>query len=476
MRSSSNDRSPRALIPWGTLRLRLALLNTAGAAIMIGLLLLAVREGARAALFRAADEDLRAAVRETTLALREIDDIELVVAALRRKSESHAERGWFVQLLDGARTTVWASETCPDALRSRPVDETVVEKIDQVGDFRWARRRVGDAANRTIYVRIGMSTGMIDQSVGDLLRFLIPIGAGFLLLTPAAGYWLALRATRPIADILETAGRLEPTRLGDRLTTRGTADELDLLSSTINRLLDEVAGHVERQQRFVADAAHELRGPLAAIQNSLEVASARARSPEAYRTAIEEVLGETRHLSKLANDLLLLAEMGEAAPPRDSDACDLDDLARQTVSMFSGVAEERAISLEYRSTGRTAVNGDRQRLRQVISNLLDNAIRFTPAGGTIVLSLKRDAPHAEAVMAVADDGCGIPPDQAERVFDRFYQSDDARDRGDRARGGGLGLPICRSIVERHGGTIALRSPGPGMGTTVTVRLPLTTAA
>jgi heavy metal sensor kinase len=476
MRSSSTDPRLATLIPWGTLRLRLTLLNTAVAAIVIGLLLLAVRAGVRAALFRTADDELRAAVRETSLALREIDDLSLVVDALRRKSESHTEREWFVQLLDGAASTVWASDNCPDELRRRPVDETVIEKIDQVGGFRWARRRVGDAADRTIYVRIGMSTTAIDESVRDLLRFLIPIGAGFLLLTPVAGYWLALRATRPIADILETAGRLEPTRLGDRLPARGTADELDRLSSTINRLLDDVAGHVERQQRFVADAAHELRGPLAAIQNSLEVAGNRARSPEAYRTTIEDVLGETRHLSKLANDLLLLAEMGEADGPTTAEACDLDDLARQTVSMFSGVAEERRISLEYRSAGRASVSGDRLRLRQVISNLIDNAIRFTPAGGTIVLSIQSDSPRAEAVLAVADDGRGIAPEQAERVFDRFYQADDARDRGDQGRGGGLGLPICRSIVERHGGTIAVTSPGPGKGTTVTVRLPLRRAA
>lgn len=476
MRSSSTDPHRSTWIPWGTLRLRLTLLNTAGAAIVIGLLLLAVRAGVRAALFRTADEDLRAAVRETALALREIDDLGTVVDALRRKSVSHAERDWFVQLLDGVAATVWASDNCPDELRRKPVDETVVEKIDQVGDFRWARCRVGDAAGRTIYVRIGMSTTTIDRSVAALLRFLIPIGAGFLLLTPAAGYWLALRATRPIADILETAGRLEPTRLGDRLPIRGTSDELDRLSSTINRLLDEVAGHVERQQQFVADAAHELRGPLAAIQNSLEVAGNRARSPETYRTTIEDVLGETRYLSKLANDLLLLAEMGEADGPVAADPCDLDDLARQTVSMFTGVAEERAISLEFRSAGRTAVTGDRQRLRQVISNLLDNAIRFTSPGGTIVLSLRSDSPSAEAVLAVADDGRGIAAEQAERVFDRFFQTDDARDRGDRARGGGLGLPICRSIVERHGGTIRVTSPGPGKGTTVTVRLPLHTAA
>lgn len=476
MRSSSTDSHPATLIPWGTLRLRLTLLNTAGAALVIGLLLLAVRVGVRAALFRTADEDLRAAVRETTLALREIDDMTLVVDALRRKAESHAERDWFVQLLDGARSTVWASDNCPDVLRRKPVDETVIEKIDQVGDFRWARRRVGDTSDRTIYVRIGMTTTTIDRAVRDLLRFLIPIGGGFLLLTPAAGYWLALRATRPIADILETAGRLQPTRLGDRLPTRDTADELDRLSSTINRLLDEVAGYVERQQQFVADAAHELRGPLAAIQNSLEVAGNRARSAEAYQTTIEDVLGETRHLSKLTNDLLLLAEMGEADTPLPTDACDLDDLARQTVSMFSGVAEERAISLQIRSAGRTTVNGDRQRLRQVISNLIDNAIRFTPSGGSIVLSVASDSPRAQAVLAVADDGAGISADHAVRVFDRFYQADDARDRGDRARGGGLGLPICRSIVERHGGTIDVKSPGPGKGTTVTVRLPLRTAA
>ena len=476
MRSSSTDPRRATLIPWGTLRLRLTLLNTAGAAIVIASLLLAVRVGVRAALFRTADEDLRAAVRETALALREIDDMGLVVDALRRKAESHAERDWFVQLLDGAASTVWASDNCPDVLRRKPVDETVIEKIDQVGDFRWARRRVGDTSDRTIYVRIGMTTTTIDRAVRDLLRFLIPIGGGFLLLTPAAGYWLALRATRPIADILETAGRLQPTRLGDRLPTRDTADELDRLSSTINRLLDEVAGYVERQQQFVADAAHELRGPLAAIQNSLEVAGNRARSTEAYQTTIEDVLGETRHLSKLTNDLLLLAEMGEADTPLPTDACDLDDLARQTVSMFSGVAEEHAIALHIRSAGPASVSGDRQRLRQVISNLIDNAIRFTPAGGSIVLSVESDSPRAQAVLAVADDGAGISADHAVRVFDRFYQADDARDRGDRARGGGLGLPICRSIVERHGGTIDVKSPGPGKGTTVTVRLPLRTAA
>jgi len=321
-----------------------------------------------------------------------------------------------------------------------------------------------------------MSTERIETDVAELLRYLLPVGGVFLLITPLAGYWLALRATRPIGEILETAGRLEPTRLGDRLPTRGTDDELDRLARTINHLLDQVAGHIERQQQFVADAAHELRGPLAAIQNSLEVAGIRSRSADAYRTTIDDVLGETRHLSKLANDLLLLAEMTGGAGVRAEEPCDLERIARQAASMFSGVAEERAISLDVRSSGATAVTGDRSRLRQVISNLIDNAIRFTHPGGSIVVSVLEDGSRSEAVMAVRDDGRGVDRAVVSKVFDRFFQADDARDRGDEQRGGGLGLSICRSIVEGHGGTITLESPGLDQGTIVTVRLPLRRSA
>lgn len=458
---------------WGSLRVRLTILNTAVVLVAMALVAFAVRFGVRSALFHDADEEMRAAVRETTLAIRELDDTSLVIAELRRKTESRGEREWFVQLLDGPDSTIWKSDNCPTALLSKSVDESVSEKVDQIGRWRWARRRVNAPPGPSMYVRIGMSTDVIEKEVDDLLWFLFPIGAVCLVLTPLAGSWLALRATRPIGGILATASRLQPTRLGDRLATTGTGDELDRLSATINRLLDEVAKHVERQQQFVADAAHELRGPLAAMQSSLEVAVARPRAPESYRSTLEDVLSQTRHLSKLANDLLLLAEEGASDPLSNvENVCDLDRIASQTVSMFAGAAEERSIDLSMRSAGPTEVQGDVRQYRQVMSNLIDNALRFTPSGGHVVLSVGADDRHADAVVTVADDGVGIAPADLERVFDRFFQADASRDRGDATRGGGLGLSICRSIVERHGGRIVVESPGPAQGTTVTVRLPL----
>lgn len=459
-------------IPWGSLRIRLTLLNTAAVLLAMFILILAVRLGVRSALFRDTDETLMAEVREVCLAIDELDDVDLVVDVLRRKAESHLGQDWFVHLLDGPSSTVWASATCPDTVLHHAVDESVVETVRQMGDYRWARRKIEAPDGRPMYVRIGMPVGNIEREVDGLLWFLLPIGLAFTLITPLAGYWLALRATRPIAGILRTAQKLKPTKLGDRLETRGTQDELDQLSVTINRLLDQVARHVERQQQFVADAAHELRGPLSAIQNSLEVATAKDREPEEYQATLEEVLAETRHLSKLANDLLLLAEVGNSLGSVFNEVCDLDQVVRQTAMMFSGVAEEKSIDVVVRSEGKTIVRGDQRQLRQVLGNLFDNAIRFTPSGGKVTLTIVSDPERREAVVMVADTGRGVDPAHLDKVFDRFFQADAARDRSDVGRGGGLGLSICRSIVERHGGRITIESPGLGKGATVTVRVPL----
>ena len=459
-------------IPWGSLRIRLTLLNTAAVLLAMFILILAVRLGVRSALFRDTDATLMAEVREIALTLDELDDTALVVDALRRKAASHRKRRWFVQLLDGPDSTVWASDTCPDVVMSHPVDESVVETVRQKENYRWARRRITAPDGRPMYVRIGLPVSNIEQEVDGLLWFLLPIGLAFTLITPLAGYWLALRATKPIAGILRTAQKLRPTKLGDRLETRGTQDELDQLSATINRLLDQVAGHVERQQQFVADAAHELRGPLSAIQNSLEVAGTKARTAAEYQATLEEVLAETRHLSKLANDLLLLAEVGNSLGSVFNEVCDLETVVRQTAMMFSGVAEEKSIDVAVHSEGNMVVRGDQRQLRQVLGNLFDNAIRFTPDGGRVTATVLSDPGRREAVVTVADTGRGVDPAHLEKVFDRFFQADASRDRSDVGRGGGLGLSICRSIVERHGGRIAIGSPGLGQGTTVTVRIPL----
>ena len=470
-------------IPWGSLRVRLTLLNSAAVLLAMLILLFAVRVGVRSALFNETEQTLLGEVREMAMSLEEyypksgsfVPSRDLLVAELRRKAESHRDRSWFLQLIENNQdgtNTVWASDNCPEEILTEPIDEAVTEKVKRAAKHRWARRFIDTIGGQKLYVRIGMPDAVIEKDVDNLTWFLLPIGIGFTLLTPLAGYWLALRATQPIAGILKTAVKLKPTKLGDRLLTRGTNDELDQLSATINRLLDQVARHVDRQQQFVADAAHELRGPLAAMQNTLEVATANNRSLDSYQGTIEEALGETRHLTKLTNDLLLLAEVGNSLGSVFNEACDLGDVARQTAAMFGGTAEERSIELTIQTSGEAIVRGDERQLRQVISNLVDNALRFTPDGGRIDLSVESDRAAHEAIVTVADSGRGIEPEHLERVFDRFFQADVARDRSDIKRGGGLGLSICRSIIERHGGRISLDSPGVGRGATVRVIVPL----
>jgi len=460
------------LIPWATLRVRLTIWNSAVVLLVMLAALLALQVGARAALYREADAVLRGEVTETAIALKDFyPNTDAVVDELRRKAVAHEERGWFTQLLTDDGTTIWKSEGCPDEVVRYPLDPRKFANLVQVGGYRFARQRITNPADAPFHIRIGMATAYLDENVRTISRLLLPVAAGLSLLTPLVGYWLALRATQPVAEILRTAEGLKPTRLGDRLEVHGTRDELDRLSLTINRLLDEVAGHVDRQQQFVADAAHELRGPLAAMQSSLEVAISQDRSSEHYRNTLAEVLEEARHLSKLSNDLLLLAETGDEVPSPARERVDLADVARQTAAMFAGAAEERSVGLAIDAAAIVPVVGARSQLRQMFGNLLDNAIRFTPPQGRVTVSVVTDAEHGEAVATVADTGCGIPLEHIGRVFDRFYKTDASRTHTAAARGGGLGLAICRSIVERHGGSIAVASPSGG-GTAFTMRLPL----
>jgi len=463
-------RSPTAERPFATsLRTRLTLWNTAVVLFMTAITLLAVRVVAKATLYREADANLQDAAEQIASALRELlPDLDAVVADARRMTASHAERGWFTQLVESDGTTIWKSDHCPESVAVLPPSNLDRERtIVQVGSLRYARLALRTPAGPVYHVRVGMHTEVLDQSLNGLMQLLVPVGAVLSLLTPLAGAWLATRATRPVADILHTAERLQPTRLTDRLPVRGTDDELDRMSQTINRLLDEVAALVERQEQFVADAAHELRGPLAAVQGALEVAITRDHTAEEYRETLDDMLTSTRHLSKVANDLLLLAERGGqprlAAGPGGDAAAE----ARQAAAMFAGVAEEREMALTCAAPGMVPVTMDTDDLRRVLANLLDNAVRFTAAGGRIDV---RVTPDPAPTIVVADTGCGIEEADLARVFDRFYKADRSRTHVGTIRSGGLGLAICKSLVEGAGGSIEVASSR-GRGTVVTVTLP-----
>lgn len=467
-------RSPWAdWIGLSTLRGRLTLWNTALVLMMTVASLLAARLVAGVTLYDDADAELRAGAGEVVLAMQDLyPDLEAVVAEIRRMASSHRERGWFVQFLTEDGHTLWMSDHCPEAVATFPPSRLDREEnVVQVGPFRYVRLRIARPDQPVYHVRVGTYTTGLDDRLSALVRQLTVFGGALVLLTPVVGWWLARRATQPVADILRVAEHLRPTRLGDRLPARGTRDELGLLSETINRLLDQVATYVDRQQQFVADAAHELRGPIAAVQSSLEVALSKERSSREYQSAIEDVLRETRQLTRLTNDLLLLAEGGTESSAAAHTRLELASLVRQAASMFAGVAEEQGVRMDVDLQVPAPIDGDARYLRQVCSNLLDNAIRFTQPGGSVRVTLAEDPARRQAVLTVADTGRGIGQDDLPRVFDRFFQTDAGRDRGDATRGGGLGLAIAKAIVERHRGRIEVASTL-GAGSRFTVYLPL----
>jgi heavy metal sensor kinase len=458
-------RSGRSERFFGTLRFRLTFWNTAvlwllGAATLVGL-----REGLRYTLSNELSRLLAEDATEVGLVVERFHpDAAAIAGALERKARSHTDRDWFGQVLTPAGGVVSESPGVPAldwplAPGPRPFDRD---------GYRVTERPLDRPGLPPLVVRVGSGLRFVTEDVDTLTRVLLLAGGVILLVAPLTGYWLAGRATRPVRTIIATTGRLRPNALAERLPLRGTGDELDRLSATINGFLDRIADHLTRQRDFVANAAHELRSPLAALRTSVEVALERERTPAEYQELLADLAEEATALSGLVNQLLLLAE-GDADRLKPGRATvPLDALAARAVDMFQGVAEQNGVGLAL-TAAPVAVRGDAAHVRQVIHNLVDNAIQFTPAGGRVDVEVGPGA-AGRAVLTVRDTGVGIAPADLPHIFDRFFRADRARSRGGGPRGTGLGLSICQTVVTAYGGRLAVDS-APGRGTTVTIDLP-----
>ncbi|MCC7104286.1 MAG: HAMP domain-containing histidine kinase [Chloroflexi bacterium] len=307
----------------------------------------------------------------------------------------------------------------------------------------------------------------VDRSVaalGHLLPFMVVGGA--LVAFVSAGL-IAGRALQPVATLTSMAGVIASSRAFDRRVPVGARrDELTTLAETFNAMLGSLEAAYRAQLRFVADASHELRAPLTAIQANLELLERQPGMPEAERAdALSEAGREARRLTHLVADLLALAR-ADAGTALRRDRVELDRVLLDTLAEARHLARPGQ-RLEVDELEPTVLEADADRLKQVLLVLLDNALKYTPGRGAITLALRRSGGAAQ--LTVRDTGVGIPPEDLPRVFERFYRADPARARD--PGGTGLGLPIARWIVEQHGGSITLEST-PGQGTLATVRLPL----
>jgi two-component system OmpR family sensor kinase len=312
---------------------------------------------------------------------------------------------------------------------------------------------------------VAASMSAFDASLGSLGLILGLMGLAGVALAAAAGWAISAGALRPIAKMTETAGAIALSRgFARRIDVSDEGrDELSELGRTFNHMLASLDDAYRRQQRFVADVSHELRTPLTALQGDLELLARGQLPAHEAQATLAEARQETRRLARLVDDLLVLARADAGPQPLIAKPVPLDEVVMEVFRELRGQAGAR---LRVVDLGAALVQGERDRLKQLVLILADNALSYTPAPGEVRLSLRREA--RETVLIVEDEGIGVNAETTARAFERFYRGAEAQ-RLDPA-GTGLGLSIAKWIVERHGGTIALQQRAP-RGTSVVVRLP-----
>jgi len=297
----------------------------------------------------------------------------------------------------------------------------------------------------------------------ETLLVLVPLG---VVLSAVGGWLLARRALRPVDRMSQGALRISAEDLSRRLERRGTKDEIDRLADTLNAMLARLQAAFAEMQRFTADAAHELRTPLTALRGGIEVALRAERSPDEYRRVLASSIEEVDQLIRLAEDLLLLSRstVGLSAARQPVD---LEPLCLEALELGVRLAKGKGVNVSMGATAPVVVQGDAGALRRALLNLVDNAVKYTPAGGSVVISLERAG--QSVALVVEDSGIGIDPADARRIFEPFVRLDAGRSRD--TGGSGLGLAIARSIVLAHGGTLEVQSRPDG-GSRFTIALPV----
>lgn len=329
-------------------------------------------------------------------------------------------------------------------------------------------RRVGvDTMTLTI---VALQTGLSERSL--LASFLqaaaiaIPLA---LILAGAGGYFLARRGLEPVVEMGRRASAIDSSHLQSRLPVRNTGDELDDLATVFNDMLERLERSFHQQQRFMADASHELRTPIASLRAAAGIALSQPRTHAEYETALVHVRDEARRLSLIVEDLFTLARLDDHEQQLNGEEFFLEELTMGCVGSTRPLAQERGVHIEFTPTEEARCTGDPLLIDRLITNLLVNAIRHTAHGGVVRVELERTG--RANVVRVIDNGTGIPVEAQPHIFDRFFRADAARTRERNGEGGGgLGLSIAWQIAQAHHGSLQL-ARSDSQGTEFVVSLP-----
>jgi heavy metal sensor kinase len=458
-----------------TLRFRISLWY----AILLSVVLLAfgglTHSVVRYQVLRHHDEEMETSAADVQRVLSQQEDCEHLTPAQQAELDQIGRLVLFHEM-EGERRVLYRS---PDISREAGVadDRIQLSEAPSTGRFETVPGASGLVRRYSMPYRSRAGRrGVIHviEGLGDVEHPLTSLRLAFLLMAPlavlvsaASAYWLARRALAPVDEVTRTAREIEASRLGQRLPAPRVQDEIGRLIDTFNQMIARLESSFESMKRFTADASHELRAPLATMRGAIDVALSRPREAAEYRDVLASVGDDVDRLRAIVGDLLVLARADAGRIALEKSPVRLDVITAEVAESFRATAAERGIHVATRCSTPVVVLGDERWLRQLVFNLVDNAIKFSaPARPTATVAARVSVEDAHVTLSVADSGPGIPEEALGRIFERFFRADTARASSD---GFGLGLAIAAWIVQVHGGRIAVENRPEG-GCIVSVTL------
>ena len=316
-------------------------------------------------------------------------------------------------------------------------------------------------------IQLGTHLRFVRKSLSNFKGNILAVFPIILVLGSLGGWILAKKSVSPIGYIASRTTTITSKTLSERLNPRGTGDEMDDLIGTINGMIARLEGSFKRMAEFTADVSHELKTPLCALRGEAELLLSKERGIQEYQEGLIHFIERFDYLNRMVNDLILLSKSDSSQVELNLVPLRLDLLVQDIANLFQVFAEQKNIGLDIDLCQETTVMGDKMRLQQLFTNLIDNAVKFTPDGGSIRIRAERDGGFAK--IEVGDTGMGIPEEERENIFKRFYRVDKSRSK--EIGGVGLGLSIAEWIAHAHHGKIEVRSE-PNQGSTFIVYLPI----
>jgi heavy metal sensor kinase len=347
-----------------------------------------------------------------------------------------------------------------ELLRGNPRVFETVSVANRKAEVRvlYARFRPG------IIMQVGEAMESNSKFLDAFKRIFVFTMTFLILLAAGAGWFMARRAVSGVEAVTRTAQKISGGALEERVPVKTRGDEIDQLALTFNQMLDRIQTLLKEIKEMSDNIAHDLRSPITRIRGTAEVTLATGKSLNEYETLAASTIEECDRLLDMINTMLLISKTEANVDQLSREEIDLAKLARDACELFGPSAEDQGIHLRCTAPGGVRLSGDAGMIQRMISNLLDNAIKYTPQGGAVTVSLAEEG--ARVRLAVEDTGCGISPGDLPRVFERFYRADQSRSKP----GIGLGLSLARAIARAHGGEVTAAST-PGQGSTFTVSLP-----